>query len=75
MPLTNEQINVLKKHGAELTQFIDIENGLLTKLYAANVITNAQQGDINSQVRSIDFYCHRLDNSLKDVYNGQNLIH
>ena len=53
MPLTDEQINVLKIYGAELTQFIDIENGLLTKLYAADVITNAQKDDINSQVRSI----------------------
>ena len=53
MALTDEQVNVLKKHGPKLTQIIDIENGLLTKLYTADVITEAQKHAINSQVRSI----------------------
>ena len=51
MSLTDEQIEVLKINGPKLTQFIDIENGLLTKLYAVDVITKAQMDDINNQVR------------------------
>ena len=51
MPLTDEQIKVLKINGPKLTRFIDIESGLLMKLYAVDVITKEQKDDINSQVR------------------------
>ena len=50
MPLTADQIKVLRKNGPELVQFIDIENGLLIKLVSCDVITAEQMNDINSQV-------------------------
>ena len=50
MPLTADQIKVLKKNGPELVQFIDIENSLLANLYACDAITLEQKNDINSQV-------------------------
>ena len=50
MPMTADQIKVLKRNGPQLARFIDIENGLLLKLHACDVITSEQMYDINSQV-------------------------